>query len=116
MSASRLPEDAEPAAVLAAAIAAWGELRHPRLADLVDRIEAKLLGAAPRRPLRTSKRREDLAAWRTVEAARDPLDFRRLGAAVGGGSQDDVRRQVEALAVRSDPRLARVLLALLEQP
>jgi uncharacterized protein (TIGR02996 family) len=116
MSAPRLPEDAEPAAVLAAAIAAWGELRHPRLADLVDRIEAQLLAAAPRRPLRASKRREDLAAWRTVEAARDPLDVRRLGAALGGGSQDDVRRQVEALAARRDPRLARALLALLEQP
>ena len=116
MSAPRLAEDAEPAAVLAAAIAAWGELRHPRLADLVDRIEAQLLGAAPRRPLRTSKRREDLAAWRTVEAARDPLDFRRLGAALGSGSQDDVRRQVDALAGWRDPRLGRALLALLAQP
>lgn len=102
--------------MLAAAIAAWGELRHPRLADLVDRIEAKLLAAAPRPALRTSKRRDDLSAWRTVEAARDPLDFRRLAAALGSGTQDDVRRQVDALAARRDPRLARALLALLEDP
>ncbi len=111
-----LPVDAEPAAVMAAAIAAWRVLRHPRLAELVDRIEERLLDEAPRPPLGASKRHADVAAWREVEAAGDPLDLRRLGEAAGCGAKADVLRQVKALAARPDPRLARALLGLLERP
>src|SRR5262245_30509586 len=111
-----LPIDAGPAAVMAAAIAAWRELRHPRLADLVDRIEEQLLAAAPRPPLPATRHRADVDAWRTLEAAGDPLDFQRLGAAAAGGEKGAVLRQVRALTARRDPRLARVLLALLEKP
>jgi len=112
----QLPVDAPPAAVMTAAIELWRELRHPRLAELVDRIEEELLAAAPRPALRASKARADLEAWQALEAAGDPLDFRRLAAAARGGSQLDVLRQVKALAARSDPRLARALLQLLERP
>lgn len=101
---------------MAAMIAMWRKLRHPRLAKIVDCIEDQVLASAPRPPLCQTRRRIDIEAWRTTEAAGDPLDFHRLSAAVGAGSQNDTLCQVKALAARQDPRLARVLLALLEQP
>lgn len=101
---------------LRAAVAAWQHRRHPRLADAVDAASRTLLQAAPRPALRVSKRKADLEAWAALERQRDLLDFPRLAAALDGGQQADVQRQVEALAQWEDPRFAAALLALLEQP
>jgi uncharacterized protein (TIGR02996 family) len=101
---------------LVSGIAHWREHPHTRLADLVDRIEQRMLAEAPRPPLRAGKRAADIEAWRALELQRDPLDLARLGAAARCGSPADVGRQVEALAAWRDPRIAHLLLALLADP
>ena len=107
------------------AIELWRKLRHPRLADLVDRLEELLLAAAPRPPLEDSPpgselhgpheliESPELVAWLKIEAACDPLDFRRLARALRGS---DLVYRVQVLSTRgADPRLARALLELIEE-
>jgi uncharacterized protein (TIGR02996 family) len=106
----------EVRAVLARLLWAWTEQRHPRIADLVDRVAARALADQPREELEASGRELALEAWRTIETAGDPLDFDRLGAALRGGSQHEVTAKVRALAARTDPRLGAALLALLAKP
>jgi uncharacterized protein (TIGR02996 family) len=96
--------------------AAWARTREPRLADLVDVLSARALADAPRPALTASRKRADLEAWKKTEARGDALDFPALVAAARGGSQDDVLRQVRALAAWNDPRLGAGLIALLEDP
>jgi uncharacterized protein (TIGR02996 family) len=103
-------------ALLPDLVAAWRAHRQPEVADLVEGVTATLLADAPRPALPATKRAADLAAWRELEARRDPLDFPRLMAAARGGSQEDVARQVTALRAWDHPGLAAGLLALLEQP
>lgn len=97
-------------------IAAWQRSHHPRLAELAEVLDAKLLADAPREPLKASKKKDDLAAWVTLEQSHDLLDFSRLAAAARGGTQEDVARQVGALAQWEDPRIGSAMLALLEKP
>ncbi|MFT3840326.1 MAG: TIGR02996 domain-containing protein [Myxococcaceae bacterium] len=97
-------------------IAAWQRTRHPRLAELAEVLDAKLLTEAAREPLKASKKKDDLATWVRLEQQHDPLDFSRLAAAARGGTQDDVARQVAVLAAWDDPRMGSAMLTLLEDP
>ncbi|MFZ5442280.1 MAG: hypothetical protein ACOZQL_19890 [Myxococcota bacterium] len=94
-------------------LAAWRRAHHPRIGDALEAITARL---PAREALAASKKQADLQAWREVDAKGDPLDVPRLLAAARGGQQDDVTRQMRALAKRDDPRFSRGVLALLEKP
>ncbi len=97
-------------------LVAWRTAPHSRVADAVDGLTDQLLAATPRAALPGTKRKADLDAWKKLEKANDPLDFPRLIAAARGGQQEDVLRQVKALARWKHPRFGRGVLELLENP
>jgi uncharacterized protein (TIGR02996 family) len=109
-------KEAFPVDGLMALVAAWQRTKHPRLAHLVDALDEQAAREAPCSPLVRSGKEAHLKAWRDTERTRDVRDLRALLAAAGGGSQDNVIAQVQALSQWNDPRLASGLLALLESP
>jgi uncharacterized protein (TIGR02996 family) len=94
----------------------WREHRQPEVADLAEGIIAALLAKDPRPPIGATKKAADRSAWREIAAQRDPLDFPRLVSSARGGSQIDVKLQVQYLSGWNHPGLARGLLELLENP
>lgn len=94
----------------------WREHRQPEVADLAEAIIAALLAKDPLPPIGATKKAADRMTWREIAAQRDPLDFPRLMAAARGGSQLDVKLQVQYLSEWNHPGLARGLLELLENP
>jgi hypothetical protein len=92
----------------------WRARRQPTVARLVEAISAALLAEAPRPLLGASKKASERELWWAVHETRDVLDFPRLMAAARGGSQQQVRAQVEALAEWQHPAFAAGLLSLLE--
>lgn len=111
-----LDPSAPLAAVLPSLLDAWRARRAPEIADVAEAVTAALLLESPRPALGASRKKADREAWRDVESSRDPLDSPRLIAAARGGTQDEVKAQVEALLTRDHPGLARGLLAILESP
>jgi uncharacterized protein (TIGR02996 family) len=63
-------------AAITALPAAWRECRHPRIADLIDRVSAEVERAQGPIPGDTIKAR--CAAWHVIEEDRDPADVGRL--------------------------------------
>ncbi|HEY0251201.1 MAG TPA: hypothetical protein VGC41_06720, partial [Kofleriaceae bacterium] len=116
MAARKKPELSARHAELVWATSVWARTREPRIADLADVITARLASEQPREPLAASKKQADLATWKAREQDHDVADFPALVVAARGGQQDDVIRQVKALAKWTDPRFGAGLLAMLEKP
>jgi len=97
-------------------IAAWRGTRAPRIAELVDaahgRMQAQL---APREPVGEGGSRAAHAAWLEVAAAGDVADFDRLIASLPTGNSRLAAERLDALD-DGDPRLQRVLVAMIEAP
>jgi uncharacterized protein (TIGR02996 family) len=108
-------ERGEHAAALAALVRAWWPTRAPRVADLVDLVDERL-GAGRARPPSGGPRREEHAAWLALAAEGRPEDLRRLLATLASGTLAQAVERLEALAGRTDPRLAHELVGLLAAP
>jgi uncharacterized protein (TIGR02996 family) len=95
---------------------AWRACRHPRLADLIDRLSGEAVAA--RGPLDGASLAERGAAWAAARDAGDPADFGRMLAAPWPGKWQSALPLLEQLlAWPDDPRLAMVLAQLLaDQP
>ncbi len=101
---------------LASLLETWREHRQPEIADLAEAVINSLLAGHPRPDIGATKKSADRALWREVAAQRDPLDFPRLIASARGGTQVDVKLQVQFLSGWDHPGMGRGLLALLENP
>ncbi|MCW5802394.1 MAG: hypothetical protein KIT31_08405 [Deltaproteobacteria bacterium] len=84
-------------------------MRHPRIADLVDLVAAKL--AAGRPALAPTKRVH--TEWLAVAKLRDPADVRRLVDGLATSSTTQALERLRALTERDDPQLGVALLGLL---
>jgi uncharacterized protein (TIGR02996 family) len=93
---------------------AWRRLRHPRLAHLVDALDARAGAVVPR--AKSTKKRSDAKEWAACDQKGDPRDVHHLVATAGSGAPEDIVAQVEALSKRDDPCLAAGYLAMLESP
>ncbi|MGC4118073.1 MAG: TIGR02996 domain-containing protein [Myxococcales bacterium] len=104
----------QPEEALRSLLAAWRARKAPALAELIER-----LGARIRRPALSQKpAAQALAEWRECERARDPADLHRLVAALRVGTVNQMIERLELLAGwPEDPRIARAALAILfDQP
>jgi uncharacterized protein (TIGR02996 family) len=93
---------------------AWRRLRHPRLAHLVDALDARAGVVVPR--VTSTKKRSDAKAWAERDKKGDPRDIHHLVATAGSGLPEDIVAQMDALSKRDEPCLATGYLAMLEAP
>jgi uncharacterized protein (TIGR02996 family) len=93
---------------LEALLVAWRSERHPRLADLIDRVSAQL--DAARDPIKGKTVGERTKSWHEIDAKHDPADLGRLLATPWPGRWQDALPILEKLAAwPDDPRLAMAL-------
>jgi uncharacterized protein (TIGR02996 family) len=97
--------------VLVESVTAWRRTRHPRWALL-----AEWASGEPRPVVGAGKKKADLEAWTALEAKADPGDVPRLVEALKKMPSTRVAELVPRLALRDDPRLVTLLLAMLEAP
>lgn len=88
----------------------WRGLRHPRLAEVIDRVSERIV--------RPAVEAESVAArteaWLALAAKGDPLDVARLLATPWPGTWTNAKPLLEALAGFDDPRVSMGLCRLLE--
>lgn len=75
MSLARAARAKDPAARLVELLAAWRATRHPRVADLIDRVDAKLLASAKRITAKSTPARA--AALINSAKTKDPTELTR---------------------------------------
>lgn len=102
--------------ILASLLETWRQHRQPEVADLAEAMTMALLAEAPRSAIGATKKAGDRSLWREVANLQDPLDFPRLMQSARGGTQVDVKLQVQYLSAWNHPSMARGLLELLENP
>ena len=109
VAAKRALDGHDDEAALVALVAAWRVNKQPRIADVVDRVSARI-GAAPIEG-KTVKART--AAWSTLARKRRTLDVGPLVATPWPGTWKDALPLVElACALPPDPRVAVALAQL----
>ncbi|MDP3152184.1 MAG: TIGR02996 domain-containing protein [Archangium sp.] len=87
---------------------AWQDLRHPRIADLVDRVSARLL--EKQKPIRGKTVPDRVQAVVAVCATNDPLEVGRVLASEWPGTWQHALPMLKAIiALPDDPRVAREL-------
>jgi uncharacterized protein (TIGR02996 family) len=89
-------------------LAAWRELRHPRIADLIDRVSARLLER--QKPLKGKSVPDRVKAVVAACATKDPLEVGRVLATDWPGTWQHALPMLEAIVtLPDDPRVAREL-------
>jgi uncharacterized protein (TIGR02996 family) len=89
------------------------DTRHPRVADLIDRVSAIVTEA--RGPIRARTVKARTEAWLAIAAQKDVADVGRLLATPWPGTWTNAMPVLEALtAFPSDPRIALALVELVE--
>jgi len=102
--------------ILASLLETWRQHRQPEVGNLIEAVSATLLAKEPRPAIGATKKAGDRSLWRDVASQQDPLDFPRLVQSARGGSQVDVKLQVQYLSAWNHPSMAKGLLELLENP
>jgi uncharacterized protein (TIGR02996 family) len=97
--------------MLVESVTAWRRTRHPRWAQL-----AEWASGESRPVVGAGKKKADLEAWSALETKADPGDLHRLVEALKKMPSTRVADLVPRLALRDDPRLVALLLAMLEAP
>ncbi|GEM_PF-1109053 len=101
-------------AALAALLEAWRERRVPRIADLVDRVSARITSS--RGPIAAKTVKERTAKWIATAKKKDPADVGRLLATPWPGRwQDGNEVLAPLLRFPDDPRIALVFAKLVDE-
>ncbi len=86
------------------------DLRHPRLADVIDRVSERVV----RPPIAAASVAARTEAWLALATKRDPLDVGRLLATPWPGTWTAAKPRLTALAGFDDPRVSMALCRVLE--
>jgi uncharacterized protein (TIGR02996 family) len=73
---ARAAKTKDPKAQLTALLVAWRELRHPRIAELIDRLDAKLLASV--KPITAKSMQARAEALITAAQSKDPVELGRV--------------------------------------
>ncbi len=98
------------------ALAAWQSCRHPRIAAAIEKLSTR--AAAERLPPKSKGSLEvKQNAWLAYATDRNPSDIDNLMTTLGNVSKPDLLvARLAMLKGRSDPRIAKAMHALLEDP
>ncbi|MFT3706303.1 MAG: TIGR02996 domain-containing protein [Archangium sp.] len=114
VSLQRAAKSKDAKVQLAQLLVAWRELKHPRIAELIDRVSAKTLEGV--KPIPSSLATPKLmAALCEAAKSKDAVELGRMLAAEWPKSWQTLRELIEALAsAPEDPRVAKRLVALVD--
>jgi len=107
-------DKADDAGALTALLGLWRSHRLPRLADLVDRVGARI--DSERGPIKAKSVKERTEAWLALAAQKDPTELGRLLATPWPGTWQPALPVLQALiAFPDDPRMAMALALIVDE-
>ncbi len=108
-------QQGDEAAALRHALVAWQHCRHARITAIIERLSSRVSQTRTRPGGKTPADKQ--SAWLAVAAAKDPADLEVLISSLRDVRKPDLlEARLAALKGRCDPRLARAMHAVMEDP